>query len=147
MQWIGQRGAIDIADRLYVLCRHMSHAEYVFHSRLDSCESAQVAEACLSGMVLDEQVHFRTIHCSIHPFVYLEATLSPRHVKKLCVLGCQVIKVQRDWGWTPGRQFGRAANGGQIRDLFRKGYNPHRGGWVQPGCALSRCVCAMSVCV
>lgn len=62
---------------------------------LDSCDSAQVAEACLSGLVLDEQV----------------------------------IKVQRDWGWTPGRQFGRASNGGQIRDLYRKGFNPHRGGY------------------
>ena len=67
------------------------------------------------------------------PPIYLpgsDRSIRPWLTGRFCAL-VQVIKVQRDWGWTPGRQFGRAANGGQIRDLFRKGYNPHRGGWVQ----------------
>lgn len=39
------------------------------------------------------------------------------------------IRVDIDWGFMDGRQFGRGRSGGQVRDEFRQDYDPGRGGY------------------
>lgn len=41
----------------------------------------------------------------------------------------RVIRVDWDTGFTPARQFGRGASGGQVRDEYRTDYDPGRGGY------------------
>ncbi len=36
------------------------------------------------------------------------------------------IRVDFDWGFEEGRQFGRGRSGGQVRDEYRQGYDPGR---------------------
>jgi len=43
------------------------------------------------------------------------------------------IRVDLDPGFTEGRQFGRGRRGGQVRDEFRAGFDPGRGGWGGEG--------------
>ena len=39
------------------------------------------------------------------------------------------IRVDFDWGFVEGRQFGRGRSGGQVRDEYRMDYDPGRGGY------------------
>ena len=39
------------------------------------------------------------------------------------------IRIDLDPGFREGRQYGRGRRGGQVRDEFRAGYDPGRGGW------------------
>ena len=39
------------------------------------------------------------------------------------------IRVDFDWGFVEGRQFGRGKSGGQVRDEFRVDFDPGRGGF------------------
>lgn len=39
------------------------------------------------------------------------------------------IRVDFDWGFVEGRQFGRGKSGGQVRDEFREDFDPGRGGF------------------
>jgi len=39
------------------------------------------------------------------------------------------IRVDFDWGFVEGRQFGRGKSGGQVRDEFRQDFDPGRGGF------------------
>jgi len=39
------------------------------------------------------------------------------------------IRVDFDWGFKEGRQFGRGKSGGQIRDEYRVGFDSERGGY------------------
>ena len=39
------------------------------------------------------------------------------------------VRVDFDAGFTDGRQFGRGASGGQVRDEFRQDHDTERGGW------------------
>lgn len=39
------------------------------------------------------------------------------------------IRVDFDWGFMDGRQFGRGRTGGQVRDEYRMDYDPGRGGY------------------
>ena len=39
------------------------------------------------------------------------------------------IRVDFDWGFVEGRQFGRGRSGGQVRDEFRVDYDAGRGGF------------------
>ena len=39
------------------------------------------------------------------------------------------IRVDFDWGFVEGRQFGRGKSGGQVRDEYRMDYDPGRGGF------------------
>ena len=41
----------------------------------------------------------------------------------------RVIRIDLDWGFTEGRQYGRGQSGGQVRDEYRPDYDPARGGW------------------
>jgi nuclear cap-binding protein subunit 2 len=45
------------------------------------------------------------------------------------VLDGQPIKVEIDWGFSEGRQYGRSFFGGQVRDAFRVDFNANRGGY------------------
>ena len=45
------------------------------------------------------------------------------------VLDGQPIKVEIDWGFSEGRQYGRSFFGGQVRDAFRVDFNENRGGY------------------
>ena len=41
----------------------------------------------------------------------------------------RVIRVDFDWGFVEGRQFGRGRSGGQVRDEFRTDFDEGRGGY------------------
>lgn len=45
------------------------------------------------------------------------------------VLDERAIRVDHDWGFVEGRQWGRGRSGGQVRDEFRIDYDPGRGGF------------------
>uniref|UniRef100_A0A0N5AI96 Nuclear cap-binding protein subunit 2 n=1 Tax=Syphacia muris TaxID=451379 RepID=A0A0N5AI96_9BILA len=41
----------------------------------------------------------------------------------------RIIRTDWDAGFVDGRQFGRGKHGGQVRDEYRKDFDPGRGGW------------------
>uniref|UniRef100_A0A915PPX6 Nuclear cap-binding protein subunit 2 n=1 Tax=Setaria digitata TaxID=48799 RepID=A0A915PPX6_9BILA len=41
----------------------------------------------------------------------------------------RIIRTDWDAGFIEGRQYGRGKHGGQVRDEYRKDYDPGRGGW------------------
>ncbi|WJZ99184.1 hypothetical protein VitviT2T_017650 [Vitis vinifera] len=45
------------------------------------------------------------------------------------VLDDRPIRVDFDWGFQEGRQWGRGRSGGQVRDEYRTDYDPGRGGY------------------
>jgi nuclear cap-binding protein subunit 2 len=45
------------------------------------------------------------------------------------VLDDRAIRVDHDWGFQEGRQFGRGRSGGQVRDEYRTDYDAGRGGY------------------
>ncbi|KAG1680786.1 hypothetical protein FOA52_008119 [Chlamydomonas sp. UWO 241] len=45
------------------------------------------------------------------------------------MLDDRTIRVDHDWGFVEGRQWGRGRSGGQVRDEFRVDYDPGRGGF------------------
>ncbi|KXJ08234.1 nuclear cap-binding protein subunit 2 [Exaiptasia diaphana] len=47
----------------------------------------------------------------------------------------RIIRTDFDQGFTEGRQYGRGKSGGQVRDEYREGYDPGRGGFGKQGTA------------
>ncbi|XP_052624606.1 nuclear cap-binding protein subunit 2 [Lactuca sativa] len=45
------------------------------------------------------------------------------------ILDDRPIRVDFDWGFQDGRQWGRGRSGGQVRDEYRTDYDPDRGGY------------------
>ncbi|KAH7682232.1 Nuclear cap-binding protein subunit 2 protein [Dioscorea alata] len=45
------------------------------------------------------------------------------------ILDDRPIRVDFDWGFEEGRQWGRGRSGGQVRDEYRTDYDPDRGGY------------------
>ncbi|GAB4824918.1 Nuclear cap-binding protein subunit 2 [Ancistrocladus abbreviatus] len=45
------------------------------------------------------------------------------------ILDDRAIRVDFDWGFQEGRQWGRGRSGGQVRDEYRTDYDPGRGGY------------------
>ncbi|XP_043689892.1 nuclear cap-binding protein subunit 2-like isoform X2 [Telopea speciosissima] len=45
------------------------------------------------------------------------------------ILDDRLIRVDFDWGFQEGRQWGRGRSGGQVRDEYRTDYDPGRGGY------------------
>ncbi|KAI4333926.1 hypothetical protein L6164_018676 [Bauhinia variegata] len=45
------------------------------------------------------------------------------------ILDDRPIRVDFDWGFLEGRQWGRGRSGGQVRDEYRTDYDPGRGGY------------------
>lgn len=45
------------------------------------------------------------------------------------ILDERSIRVDFDWGFQEGRQWGRGRSGGQVRDEYRTDYDPGRGGY------------------
>ncbi|NP_001275117.1 nuclear cap-binding protein CBP20 [Solanum tuberosum] len=45
------------------------------------------------------------------------------------ILDDRPIRVDFDWGFQEGRQWGRGRSGGQVRDEYRTDYDPGRGGY------------------
>ncbi|KAG6657997.1 nuclear cap-binding protein subunit 2-like isoform X1 [Carya illinoinensis] len=45
------------------------------------------------------------------------------------ILDDRPIRVDFDWGFQEGRQWGRGRSGGQVRDEYRTDYDPARGGY------------------
>jgi len=41
------------------------------------------------------------------------------------------IRIDFDWGFVDGRQFGRGRSGGQVRDEYRTNFDSGRGGYGQ----------------
>lgn len=64
-------------------------------------------------------VLFYTREDTEHAVKYLNGT----------VLDGRIIRVDIDWGFEEGRQYGRGRSGGQVRDELRDDYDADRGGW------------------
>lgn len=67
--------------------------------------------------------------CSVYIFIiYFKNNRFYDHETAMTAVNClngskideRVIRVEIDWGFSDGRQWGRAANGAQIRDFRRK---------------------------
>mmetsp|Transcript_3263 Transcript_3263/g.20325 ORF Transcript_3263/g.20325 Transcript_3263/m.20325 type:complete len:114 (+) Transcript_3263:384-725(+) len=78
----------------------------------------------------------RKVPCGFCFVVYYTRDDTEDCVKYLngTVLDERPIRVDFDWGYVDGRQFGRGKSGGQVRDEFRVDYDVGRGGyghWLQ----------------
>ena len=78
----------------------------------------------------------RKVPCGFCFVVYYTRDDTEDCVKYLngTVLDERPIRVDFDWGYVDGRQFGRGRSGGQVRDEFRVDYDAGRGGyghWLQ----------------
>ena len=49
------------------------------------------------------------------------------------ILDDRAIRVDIDWGFREGRQYGRGKSGGQVRDEYRMDYDEGRGGYSVAG--------------
>lgn len=69
--------------------------------------------------------------CGFCFVVYYTRTDTEDCVKYLngTMLDDRPIRVDFDWGFVEGRQFGRGRSGGQVRDEYRMDYDPGRGGY------------------
>ncbi|CAG9462842.1 unnamed protein product [Pedinophyceae sp. YPF-701] len=87
--------------------------------------------------------------CFVLFYTRQDAEAAVRYVNGTMVDG-RVIRVDFDWGFQEGRQYGRGKTGGQVRDDVRTDYDADRGGY---GRAIDgpasygydgrpRCVCA-----
>merc|ERR1712070_266161 len=57
-----------------------------------------------------------------------DAELAVKHLNGT-KLDDREIRIDFDWGFVEGRQFGRGRSGGQVRDEYRTDYDEGRGGW------------------
>eukprot|EP00894_Picocystis_sp_ML_P002744 jgi/Pico_ML_1/53261/g3833.t1 len=78
----------------------------------------------------------RKVPCGFCFVVYYTREDAEDCVKYLSgtVLDERPIRVDFDWGFVEGRQYGRGRSGGQVRDEFRVDYDAGRGGyghWLQ----------------
>ncbi|CAG7834746.1 unnamed protein product [Allacma fusca] len=66
--------------------------------------------------------------CFVEYYTREEAENAMRYINGTR-LDDRVIRTDYDAGFEEGRQYGRGKTGGQVRDEFRKDYDPGRGGY------------------
>ncbi|CAJ0962086.1 unnamed protein product, partial [Mesorhabditis belari] len=66
--------------------------------------------------------------CFVEYYTRDEAEVAQRCINSTR-LDERLIRTDWDAGFVEGRQFGRGRHGGQVRDEYRKDYDPGRGGW------------------
>ncbi|EME26694.1 Nuclear cap-binding protein subunit 2 [Galdieria sulphuraria] len=66
--------------------------------------------------------------CFVEYFSRASAELAIKYISGT-KLDDRVIRADWDYGFEPGRQFGRGRSGGQVRDEHREDYDPGRGGY------------------
>ena len=66
--------------------------------------------------------------CFVEYYTREEAENAMRYVNGTR-LDDRLIRTDYDAGFEEGRQYGRGKTGGQVRDEFRKDYDPGRGGY------------------
>ncbi|CAF4004311.1 unnamed protein product, partial [Rotaria magnacalcarata] len=66
--------------------------------------------------------------CFVEYYTRLDAERAMRYINQTR-LDDRIIRTDWDAGFVDGRQFGRGRNGGQVRDEYRKDYDPGRGGF------------------
>uniref|UniRef100_A0A7S3VVP2 Nuclear cap-binding protein subunit 2 n=1 Tax=Dunaliella tertiolecta TaxID=3047 RepID=A0A7S3VVP2_DUNTE len=79
-------------------------------------------------MGLDKNTKTPCGFCFIIYYTRAEAAAAVRYLNGT-VLDDRAIRVDYDWGFVEGRQWGRGKSGGQVRDEFRMDYDPGRGGF------------------
>jgi len=66
--------------------------------------------------------------CFVEYYLHEEAVRAIRFISGT-KLDERVVRCDLDPGYAEGRQYGRGKSGGQVRDEYRQGYDPGRGGW------------------
>lgn len=79
-------------------------------------------------MGLDRQKKTPCGFCFVEFFTYDDAQDACKYINGALV-DERAVRVDMDWGFVEGRQFGRGRSGGQVRDEFRTDYDPGRGGY------------------
>ena len=79
-------------------------------------------------MGLNRESHIPCGFCFVEFYRRTSASDSIRYISGTR-LDDRVIRVDWDYGFRPGRQYGRGKTGGQVRDDFRSDYDPARGGY------------------
>ncbi|DBA86211.1 hypothetical protein WJX77_005555 [Trebouxia sp. C0004] len=68
--------------------------------------------------------------CFVSYFTRKDAEAAVKYINSSMMDG-RSIRVDHDWGFVEGRQFGRGRSGGQVRDEHRTDYDQGRGGYGQ----------------
>ncbi|DBB10024.1 hypothetical protein WJX82_001006 [Trebouxia sp. C0006] len=68
--------------------------------------------------------------CFVSYFTRKDAEAAVKYINGSMMDG-RSIRVDHDWGFVEGRQFGRGRSGGQVRDEHRTDYDQGRGGYGQ----------------
>lgn len=79
-------------------------------------------------MGLDSQKHTPCGFCFVEFYTHSDAAQAVQWINGAKV-DDRPVRVDWDWGFKEGRQFGRGKTGGQIRDDWREDYDPGRGGY------------------
>lgn len=79
-------------------------------------------------MGLDKQQKTPCGFCFVVYYTRKEAEDCVKYINGT-MLDDRPIRVDFDWGFVEGRQFGRGRSGGQVRDEYRMDYDPGRGGY------------------
>jgi len=66
--------------------------------------------------------------CFVEFYVREDAENAVRYINGTR-LDDRIIRTDWDVGFVEGRQYGRGKHGGQVRDEYRKDFDPGRGGW------------------
>lgn len=145
-----ERSGADATETAHACDLGRSQEE--FEERLRTSTTVYVGN--LSFYTTEEQIHevfsrcgelkrivmgldsVRKVPCGFCFVVYYTRDDTEDCVKYLngTVLDERPIRVDFDWGYVDGRQFGRGRSGGQVRDEFRVDYDAGRGGyghWLQ----------------
>jgi nuclear cap-binding protein subunit 2 len=79
-------------------------------------------------MGLDRQRKTPCGFCFVSYYTRSDADACVKYINGT-VLDERPIRVDFDWGFQEGRQFGRGRSGGQVRDEYRMDYDEGRGGY------------------
>jgi len=79
-------------------------------------------------MGLDRHRHTPCGFCFVMFYTREDTLHATKYLNGTCIDG-RIIRVDIDWGFEEGRQYGRGLSGGQVRDDMRNDFDADRGGW------------------
>ena len=131
-RWYRKDWPTGFQDQLDALCR--SNTVYVGNISFYTSDSQIRALFSRAGTVknvimgIDKIKKTQCGFCFVEFESHEEAIAADVNMSGI-VLDGQPIKVEIDWGFSEGRQYGRSFFGGQVRDAFRVDFNANRGGY------------------
>lgn len=79
-------------------------------------------------MGLDKNTKTPCGFCFVQYYSRVDAEDAVKYISGT-ILDDRPVRVDFDWGFEEGRQWGRGRSGGQVRDEYRTDYDPGRGGY------------------